>query len=55
MNAETEEEWVSDCCGADMGGVYSDILICPDCKDHCDAIDLNEDYYETTEERGEEK
>ena len=23
----------SDCCGA---GVYEDIMICSDCKDHCD-------------------
>jgi len=35
-------ELVSSCCGAsDIR--YEDYGICPDCKEHCDFIDLNEE------------
>ena len=35
-------EIVSDCCGAEPVGVSDDIGICPECKDHCEYIELEE-------------
>lgn len=35
-------ERVSSCCGA-SGFEYEDYGICPDCKEHCDFVDLDED------------
>lgn len=35
-------EWVSECCGAPEVDVSMDMGICPDCKEHCDYIDLDE-------------
>ena len=32
----------SECCGAE-GGDYEDVGICPDCKEHCDFIEDDED------------
>lgn len=33
---------VSNCCGAEMTGVWLDEEICPDCQQHCEII-LSED------------
>ena len=35
-------EIVSSCCSANAQG-YEDYGICPQCKEHCDFIDLDED------------
>jgi hypothetical protein len=37
------EEWVSSCCCAPMDGAMIDISVCPDCKEWCEVVDLNED------------
>jgi hypothetical protein len=36
-------EYVSECCSAPEVDVSRDMGICPDCKEHCDYIDLDED------------
>ena len=36
-------EFVSECCGATMTGLMIDHGICPDCKEHCEVIDLKEE------------
>ena len=34
---------VSDCCGAVASGCMTDVGLCPDCQEHCDFIDDEED------------
>ena len=34
---------VSTCCGAEAKIEYLDIGICPDCHDHCDFEEIEED------------
>ena len=36
----------SECCGAAMTGLMEDYGICPDCKEHCEVVDLEEDLIE---------
>lgn len=38
------EEPVSDCCGADMLGSDED-PICSECKEHCEAFEIDPDNY----------
>jgi len=33
---------ISNCCGADMGEA-EDLMICPDCKEHCRIIEYEEE------------
>ena len=33
----------SDCCGAEAFDVLTDLGICPDCKEHCEFIEEQED------------
>ena len=33
----------SDCCGAKMSGEMVDVGICPDCREHCEAVEEWED------------
>jgi len=35
-------DYVSECCGAPEVGCSMDIGLCPDCKEHCDYIDLDD-------------
>ena len=35
---EIEEELFSECCGA-YAGLYEDIGICPECREHCEWRD----------------
>lgn len=35
--------YISDCCGVEMNGHDIDYGICPDCHDHCEAIDEEEE------------
>ncbi len=37
---------ISDCCGAEATGEMEDVGICPDCKEHCEFVDLEEDFTE---------
>lgn len=32
------EEWISDCCSADMDGTMADMGICPECLEHCEVV-----------------
>ena len=32
---------MSNCCGVEMSGDFTDIMICPACKEHCCLIDEN--------------
>lgn len=34
---------ISSCCSADMTGVWLDIEICPDCKEHTSIEDVTEE------------
>lgn len=34
---------ISDCCGAKAFGELTDLGICPDCKEHCEYIEVDED------------
>ena len=34
---------VSECCSAPMTGAMIDISVCPDCKEWCEVVDLNDD------------
>lgn len=36
-------EKFSNCCGVPMRGEYIDHLICPDCKEHCDIAEDEEE------------
>jgi len=29
-------EYISNCCGAEMYGMWEDSEICPDCQEHCE-------------------
>ena len=43
MSDPKESEWVSGCCSAPMDGEMIDIGMCPECMEHCEAVDLNDD------------
>jgi len=43
-------ELVSSCCGA-SGFEFEDYGICPDCREHCDFVDL-EDEEDTAADKG---
>jgi len=34
---------VSNCCGASMNSMWQDYKMCPDCHDHCEAVEEEED------------
>ena len=36
-------ELVSNCCTAPMHGAMLDMEMCPDCYEHCEVIDLDEE------------
>ena len=38
------KERVTDCCGAPPVGACEDMGLCPRCKDHCEYVDVGEDY-----------
>ena len=48
-------DYVSDCCGVPPRGNgdsdTSDIGICPECGDHCEYVDMSEEYYIELEEQ----
>ncbi len=37
---------ISECCGAEASGSMIDIGICPDCKEHCEFVDEEDDFGE---------
>ena len=39
---EKNETLYSNCCGVEMDGQYLDMLMCPECKDHCGVEKENE-------------
>ena len=34
---------VSDCCGAEPIGVCEDLGLCPECKDHCTYVEVDDE------------
>lgn len=40
---------ISDCCGAEAGEML-DIEICPECKEHCEFVESEEDGEEDKED-----
>lgn len=43
-------ELVSECCSAPARDPYEDMGICPDCKEHCEFVDLDEEEEELKKE-----
>ena len=40
--ARKMNERVSECCSAAMTGAMIDISVCPECKEWCEIVDLND-------------
>lgn len=37
---EEKKEYVSNCCGAEMNGMWQDYEMCPDCHEHCEVEEV---------------
>ena len=49
---------LSNCCGAEPRMIHGDgdtedIGICPDCREHCEYVDDDNDYYESLDDNSE--
>lgn len=42
---------VSDCCGAEMTGEMVDVGICPECHEHCEVEETEEEDDQTVRDR----
>jgi len=43
--------FISDCCGVEMTSDMLDYEICPDCREHCTIIEIDEDGNEREREQ----